>query len=30
MGSGAAMSLVVASLMMIVSYFNFRLFRAQE
>lgn len=30
MGSGAAMSLVVAALMMLVSYFNFRFFRNQE
>jgi multiple sugar transport system permease protein len=30
MGSGAAMSLVVAALMMLVSYFNFRFFRKQE
>lgn len=30
MGSGAAMSLVVAALMMLVSYFNFRFFRSQE
>lgn len=30
MGSGAAMSLVVAMIMMLVSYFNFRFFRNQE
>jgi multiple sugar transport system permease protein len=30
MGSGAAMSLVVAALMMLVSYFNFRFFRNKE
>jgi multiple sugar transport system permease protein len=30
MGSGAAMSLVVAAIMMLVSYFNFRFFRNQE
>lgn len=30
MGSGAAMSFVVASIMIIVSYFNFRLFRERE
>jgi multiple sugar transport system permease protein len=30
MGSAAAMSLVVASIMIIVSYFNFRLFRTRE
>lgn len=30
MGSGAAMSFMVAALMMVISYFNFRLFRARE
>jgi ABC-type sugar transport system permease subunit len=30
MGSGAAMSFVVAAIMMIISYFNFRIFRARE
>jgi multiple sugar transport system permease protein len=30
MGSGAAMSFVVATIMIVVSYFNFRLFRARE
>ena len=30
MGSGAAMSFVVAAIMMIISYFNFRVFRARE
>lgn len=30
MGSSAAMSFVVASIMMVVSYFNFRLFRTRE
>lgn len=30
MGSSAAMSFVVASIMMVVSYFNFRLFRERE
>jgi multiple sugar transport system permease protein len=30
MGSGAAMSFVVAIIMIVVSYFNFRLFRARE
>ncbi len=30
MGSGAAMSFVVATIMMVVSFFNFRLFRTKE
>lgn len=30
MGSGAAMSFVVATIMVVVSYFNFRLFRTRE
>lgn len=30
MGSGAAMSFVVAALMMVISYFNFRIFRTRE
>lgn len=30
MGSGAAMSFVVAAIMMVVSFFNFRLFRTRE
>lgn len=30
MGSGAAMSFVVATIMMVISYFNFRIFRSKE
>lgn len=30
MGSGAAMSFVVATIMIVISYFNFRLFRTRE
>lgn len=30
MGSGAAMSFVVASIMVVISYFNFRIFRSKE